>query len=93
MESSRPFDNILPYVKSRDDVITEVTKEKPNLIIPKSRWYDMIRSRFWSQFHRYNDAELEESIKELDDGVFKRVKDDELITIVYELTAVKMIKN
>ncbi|XP_031571527.1 uncharacterized protein LOC116305700 [Actinia tenebrosa] len=91
-ETSNPFDIILPYVKSRDDVITEVTNDEPSFRIPKSRWYYMIRNYFWSHFHQYTDKEIEESIKELDNGRFKQVKDDELITVVYKVTGVKITK-
>ncbi|XP_031566458.1 uncharacterized protein LOC116301525 [Actinia tenebrosa] len=91
-ENSNPFDIILPYVKSRDDVTTEVTNEEPTFRIPKSRWYYMIRNRYWSYFHRYTDEEIEESIKELDNGRFNGVKDDELITVAYEAIGVKMTK-
>ena len=91
-EAPDRIDDIVSYVKSRDDVITEVTNEETTFRIPKSRWYNMIRNRFWSNFRRYTDEELEESIKELDNGRFKGVIDGELITVVDTFVAVKVAK-
>ncbi|XP_031573717.1 uncharacterized protein LOC116307569 [Actinia tenebrosa] len=86
------LDDIVSCAKSRDDVITKVTNEKARFRIPKSRWYYMIRNRFWSSFRRYTDEEIEESVKELDNGRFKDVKDDELIDIVDTLACVQITK-
>jgi hypothetical protein len=86
------FGVVVPYVRDRNDVITEVTNEESTLEIPKSRWYNMIRGRFWSHFRRYTDEEIEESIKELDNERFPGVKDDECITIVHKYVAIKMTK-
>lgn len=34
--------------------------------MPKERWFAMVRSRFWSTFSKFSDAELEAGIVELE---------------------------
>jgi hypothetical protein len=86
------IDVILSYLTNRNDVVTEVTNEDVTFEIPKSRWYNMIRGRFMSNFNKYTDEELEESIKELDDERFPGVKDDECVTIPDHYIAIKLSK-
>lgn len=44
----------------------QVFEERFPMCIRKSTWYDMIRTRWWSHFHAFSDAELEDGIQELE---------------------------
>ncbi|XP_031572076.1 uncharacterized protein LOC116306166 [Actinia tenebrosa] len=86
------FDYIIPYLKNRDDAFTEVSNEVSTFQIAKSRWYSMIRGRFWSFLHRFSDDEIEESIQELEDERFSGVKEDENITVIDKYIALTVTK-
>lgn len=47
--------------------------------VPKSKLYEMFRCRYMSILDHFSDDQIEEGIKELESGVLKDAKDDELI--------------
>ena len=59
------------------NVIPEVLQ----LQMKKSKWYFMLRERFMSHLKALTHSEVEAGIKELDEGYFCDVSDDDIVTI------------
>ncbi|XP_078365588.1 demethylmenaquinone methyltransferase-like [Oculina patagonica] len=51
--------------------------------VTKSKLYEMFRCRYVSMFYHLSDAQIEEGIKELENGTLKDVKVDDLINCNY----------
>ncbi|KAJ7356295.1 hypothetical protein OS493_025403 [Desmophyllum pertusum] len=49
----------------------EVLEERIDYSVTKSKWYDMLRGRFYSSLRELNDVEIEEGIDELERGKLK----------------------
>ncbi|KAJ7356297.1 hypothetical protein OS493_025406 [Desmophyllum pertusum] len=52
----------------------EVLEERMDYSVTKSKWYDMLRGRFYSSLSELNDMEIEEGIDELERGRLKDLK-------------------
>lgn len=55
--------------------------------LPKERWFKMVRSRFWSTFSHFSDAELEAGLAEVEAatvGSAEVVFNDRLLFLIGE---------
>ncbi|KAJ7356331.1 hypothetical protein OS493_025440 [Desmophyllum pertusum] len=59
----------------------EVLEERMDFGVTKSKWYDMLRGRFYSSLRELNDVEIEEGIDELERGKLKDLKLQDHIVI------------
>ncbi|KAJ7350151.1 hypothetical protein OS493_038161 [Desmophyllum pertusum] len=62
----------------------------PTVALAKSKLYEMFRCRYMSMFNRLSDEQIEEGIKELENELFKDVKDDDRINYNYVVLITKI---
>ena len=63
------------------------------LHLTKREWYEKIRKRIFSCFHRFTDETINSKIKEIDKTLLCDVKNDELIEMIHNMRCIVSTKS
>lgn len=83
-----PYSSYFQWVSDRKEFFREIkfqgnfSQEELHYVwsVSKSKLYEMFRRHYVSTFHQFSDEQIEDGIKELENGTLKDVKDDDPIT-------------